>query len=110
MVISLWVDAVLRWSVNLNQLEAWDEVLTVYQKLIDHPRVGRGDKFEASVGIGIVPRLGRVRKRKKPWLTLSFLECTPVPVVLITWIISEAAFRLGKFRKSATLRWSYNRF
>ena len=101
-----WVDAVLRWSVNLNQLEAWDEVLAVYQKLIDHPRVGRGDKFEASVGIGIVyHELGRIKEAET-----TLVEALKLSRMYARTggfdnrgLISEAAFRLGQISEKRYL-------
>lgn len=101
-----WVDAVLRWSVNLNHLEQWDAVLEVYQKLIDHPRVGRGDKFEASVGIGIV-----YHQQKK----VEEAEKTLVEALKLSrmysrtggfdnrGLISEAAYRLGQISEDRYL-------
>ena len=61
-----------------------DEVLAVYQKLVDHPRVGRGDKFEASVGIGIVyHELEELRKRKTLVDALKLSRMYARTVVLI---------------------------
>ena len=101
-----WVDAVLRWSVNLNQLEAWDEVLAVYQKLVDHPRVGRGDKFEASVGIGIVyHELGRIAEAEKTLVDALKLSRMYARTGGFDnrGLISEAAFRLGQISEKRYL-------
>ena len=93
-----WVDAVLRWSVNLTQLERWDDVLRVYQSLLDHPRVGRGDKFEASVGIGIVyhelERIDEAETTLVEALKLSRMY-SRTGGFDNRGLISEAAFRLG---------------
>lgn len=93
-----WVDAVLRWSVNLTRLERWDDVLRVYQSLLDHPRVGRGDKFEASVGIGIVyHELERIEEAER-----TLVEALKLSRMYSRTggfdnrgLISEAAYRLG---------------
>ena len=101
-----WVDAVLRWSVNLSQLEKWDSVLEVYQRLIDHPRVGRGDKFEASVGIGIVYH--ELKKIEEAERTLA--EALKLSRMYARTggfdnrgLISEAAFRLGQISEDRYL-------
>ena len=96
----------LRWSVNLNQLEAWDEVLAVYQKLVDHPRVGRGDKFEASVGIGIVyHELGRIAEAEKTLVDALKLSRMYARTGGFDnrGLISEAAFRLGQISEKRYL-------
>ena len=101
-----WVDAVLRWSVNLTQLERWDSVLEVYQSLIDHPRVGRGDKFEASVGIGIVyHELKQIEEAER-----TLVEALKLSRMYSRTggfdnrgLISEAAFRLGQISEARYL-------